>query len=296
MTQQDAQRRRMIEVNAGQRTLYEQEAELKARGNGGGAAVHQVAAQKDTVATRTWKAVKRRVNRARQGFTDPKLVDRRFHRWLPSHIEDSDVLDLGCHTGHAFSLFLAKRCRSYLGVDLSEKALAILDQHLLDQNVPNGRTLAIDFLSDDFPDQKFDLVHAKSVLHHFEHLDVLMRLLHERTRPGAVVLTVDPMQTALSAKIARGLYRPFQNDRDWEWPFTRSSFEAIERYFEIENIQGWFGTAKWAAAASLVSPTIGRTLGERLHRYDLRVASEVGPGLWSCLYVATQLRRKDSVS
>ncbi len=292
MTHDEAQRRRMLEVNENQRMLYEQEAEAHANA-GASTSKKVIGAFKDTFATRTWQGVKRRVVKARRGFTDPKLVDQLFGEWLPSQLDDKDMLDLGCYTGHEFSLAVAKDCRSYLGVDLSEKALGVLDDRLRKIGAKNAKTMAVDFLSDDFPDLSFDLIHARSVLHHFEHLDVLMRLLHERSRPGAIVLTLDPMQTAISARIARGIYRPFQNDRDWEWPFTRASFDAIQKYFEIEHVQGWFGTAKWAAATSLISPALGQSLGEKLHQHDLRVANKVGPGLWSCLYVATKLRRKD---
>jgi hypothetical protein len=37
------------------------------------------------------------------------------------------------------------------------------------------------------------------------------------------------------------MFRPFQNDAAWEWPFEKSNFTLIQKRFEIEGIQGTYG-------------------------------------------------------
>jgi hypothetical protein len=96
----------------------------------------------------------------------------------------------------------------------------------------------------------------------------------------------------LSARFVRALYRPFQSDKDWEWPLTKESFTIIEKYFEIERVQGYLGKSKWAIPVSMMSQETAREKGIAWHAEDMKRASSIGPGLWPCLFVAMKLRRR----
>ena len=129
----------------------------------------------------------------------------------------------------------------------------------------------------------------------FIKIDSFLQVLNSRLNPGGVVISFDPLQTAWSVWLARTLYRPFQQDAAWEWPFKRKNFKLIEDHFQIEELQGVLGHAKWSFALSMI-PFLGRLAvrwGRKLHERDLKKASRTGRGLWRCMQVALKLRKTD---
>ena len=106
---------------------------------------------------------------------------------------------------------------------------------------------------------------------------------------------MDPLNTSLLVRMARRAYRPFQQDAEWEWPFTKQTFKDIQKYFDIEDMQGTLGFSKWGYVAGQVPFTWGAAvkLGKVLHGWDLKHATKLGFGLWSCLGVVMCLRRKE---
>lgn len=180
-----------------------------------------------------------------------------------------------------------------MGLDLSEQATKRLNRKLSEAGLyrPETRAEAGDFLSPAFREADFDVIYAKSVLHHFKHFDTILNVLYAKLAPNGIVVTIDPMQTALPVRIARILYRPLQSDRAWEFPFTRCTFEDLQKYFIIEGLQGVLGRSKWAfLMAPLGADRAGR-LARRLHQHDLKYANEPGADLWRCMKVLMKLRR-----
>lgn len=211
-----------------------------------------------------------------------------LHREWLGDLSGKKVLDLGCFSGNDLSLELARDSGSYLGIDLSERAIESLNRDLREAGLygPDSRAQATDFLSPDFAETGFDVVYAKSVLHHFEHLEAMLEVLSAKLAPGGVVVSWDPMQTSPPVWAARMLYRPLQDDRAWEFPFTRRTFEEIREHFEIEALRGIMGRSKWA----LLIPGAGR-LARRWHERDMARVREPGRDLWRCMQVTMKLRR-----
>lgn len=217
-----------------------------------------------------------------------------MHRGWLNDLTGKKVLDLGCFAGNTLSPYMARTADSYLGLDLSEQAVSRLNQSLVDAGLygPEARALAGDFLSPEFRESGFDVVYALSVLHHFKYLESALRVLHEKLAPGGTVVTWDPMQTSLPVRAARGLYRPFQSDRDWEFPFTRHTFTVLQKYFVIEEVQGILGRSKWAFLMVPLGVERAARLARRWHQRDLEYANRPGGALWRCMQVAMKLRRK----
>lgn len=165
------------------------------------------------------------------------------------------VLDMGCGSGNPLSLWLARRAHDYTAIDLSETQLKPLRARLPQR--PRVRAIAGDFLDTDFGPAGFDLIYARSIFHHFRHFDDFLRCLKAQMNPGGIVITHDPLQTWLPARSLRALYRPFQTDRDWEYPFTRASLTTIGRHFDIMAVQGVMRSSKWAMLAGLALPSLG---------------------------------------
>jgi SAM-dependent methyltransferase len=206
------------------------------------------------------------------------------HREWLGDLSDKDVLDLGCNSGNSLSVEMASSSRSYLGIDLSAPAIEQLRDTL--RNIPNARVEAIDFLAADYR-QRFDVIYAHSVLHHFEDFDLICAELRRALRPGGAVISLDPLQTDPVNKMIRLLYRPFQADRNWEWPFTIRNFEIIRRHFIIEAIQGFRG----ASRAGLVAGSAAARGGLA---WDLQHANKAGLPLLLCWMVAMKFCKRPS--
>jgi 2-polyprenyl-3-methyl-5-hydroxy-6-metoxy-1,4-benzoquinol methylase len=228
--------------------------------------------------------------RTNAGINDNVL--RMHRRWL-NDLSGKKVLDLGCFAGNMLSMHLAQTSASYLGLDLSEQAVRKLNSSLIEAGLygSNARALARDFLSPTFDETDFDVVYANSVLHHFKYPEAALRLLYDKLAPGGIVVTWDPVQTSLPVRAARTVYRPFQSDKAWEFPFTRDTFRGFQKYFVIEEVQGVLGRSKWAFLMTPLGTSCGTHLARRWHEHDLKHANKLGTDLWRCMQVIMKLRR-----
>lgn len=211
--------------------------------------------------------------------------------WLED-LGGKTVLDLGCFEGNQLSLSIAERCGSYIGLDLSEKATAALTRKLEARNLANARAIAGDLLDGALPADSVDVVYAQGVLHHFSDFEEALKELARIMRPGGVIVTVDPMMTEPVNRFFRILYRPFQSNAAWEWPFTRASFRLIERYFEIDEMQGYFGMARLGFPFMAIPGLrrLGRAVSRRGAAFDDRHASQFGLPFYFCWKVTMKLR------
>ena len=194
-------------------------------------------------ATKIWYTLR---NGRLQNIRKELKIERQI---LDLHVEwcgdlsDKKVLDLGCYEGNSLSIYLAQHSREYIAIDLSEKGISHLKKRI--KNINGARAMVIDFLSEDFHEKDFDLIYAYGVLHHFKDTDTLIRRLKEKLNPGGIVISNDPLITSLPVKFMRGIYRPFQADKDWEWPFSIETYQKFATEFKIKERRGMLGRAKW---------------------------------------------------
>lgn len=216
------------------------------------------------------------------------------HRCWTEDLENKAVLDLGCHDSNQLSLWIAERCKTYTGLDLSESAVAALNEKLAARNLDNARAVAQDLLDGGIPANSVDVVYAQGVMHHFYDLDEALQELVRVLRPGGIVVTVDPMMTEPVNRVFRFLYRPFQSNAAWEWPFTRKTFRTLGRYFEIEEMHGYFGIAKLGFPLMAIPGLrpIGRMVSRWGAKFDKTHASRFGFPFYLCWKVTMKLRAK----
>ena len=201
-------------------------------------------------------------------------------------------MELGCYSGSPSTFLLADAAGSYLGVELSPLAVNLLNERFAARGIAHkAAARSMDFLAMD-EQRKFDLIYAHGVLHHFENAGVLFDKLAAMVRPGGVLLFVEPLAINPLYRAIRTLYRPFQSDAAWEWPFQRSTVTALEKNFEI--VEG-FGWGCWSLPLSVLVglPWVGRAL-TRL--YVRLVARETGQGwhpqVWHNSMVTACYRRR----
>ncbi len=238
-------------------------------------------------ATHLWASMRRWLQSWRSSAGITNFAESTLREWV-GNVEGKKVLDFGCFSGNPHSLEIAKNCREYIGLDLSESAIQRLQEKLKD--IPHARAIASDILSDKFKEKDFDIIYARSVLHHFEDIEAMLDTLTSKMSPNGALVCLDPLQTSIPVRIARTLYRPFQSDRAWEWPFDRKTFRTIEKHFTIEKVQGILGASKWTALAAPFGKKASLRLAQRLHERDVNRANQVGKGLWPCMLVVMRLR------
>ncbi len=207
---------------------------------------------KKSLPTKAWFNLRNKfLDPFRRNFNIKSRVYEQHKTWL-GDLSDKKVLDLGCLKGNALSLYMAKNAKEYIGTDLSEKAIADLNKKLIKAECQNAKAIALDFLSPDFKDKDFDIIYAYGVLHHFENFDILINRIKDKLKPDGKVISYDPLDTSAPIRALRKMYRPFQSDKDWEWPFSKSTMREIDWNFKIEEIRGILGKSKYGLLINLL--------------------------------------------
>jgi 2-polyprenyl-3-methyl-5-hydroxy-6-metoxy-1,4-benzoquinol methylase len=213
-------------------------------------------------------------------------------RWC-GDLSNKKVLDLGCYEGNSMSIYLAENSKEYIAIDLSEKGINYLTKRI--KHIPTARALAIDFLSEKFEEKDFDLIYAYGVLHHFKDVDHLISKLKEKLIAKGCVISNDPLQTSLPIKLLRVIYRPFQTDRDWEWPFTKNVFYQFDQAFKILERRGMLGKSKWFFLINLVPLSSKRKVKiiQNWHLEDWMKSQKSDSHMFSCMHLTMLMQKND---
>ena len=248
--------------------------------------------KKKNSATKIWSSFRNGVlNKIKKniGVQDQAYI---LHKKWFGNLADKKVLDLGCFSGNYWSMYLAENAKEYLGIDLSNVAIEKLNLKL--KQFPNAEAKAVDFLSDEFTSNDFDLIYAYGVLHHFENTTILIDRLNEKLNLGGEIISYDPLETSLPIKFLRTLYRPFQSDAAWEWPFTRKVYYQFQNSFEIIERRGVLGKAKWIAIINMlpISNEKKKSIGQRWHKEDWDYSKTSESVLFSCMHITMLMKKK----
>jgi 2-polyprenyl-3-methyl-5-hydroxy-6-metoxy-1,4-benzoquinol methylase len=273
----------MLQVNNRQKDYYES--------HGKSLAAHE----KGNFFTRTWgKGRQKMANYLSDTGMFSHIYEELHPKWL-GNLEGRHVLDLGCYKGNILSLPMARQAASYTGLDLSERAVTVLREALEAEGLYHAKAIAADFLSPEFQSEykeKFDVIYAHSVVHHFEYLEVFLEKMHHCLKPGGVVVSLDPLQTFLPMKVMRTLYRPFQSDADWEFPFKESTLETISQHFDITDTFGIMGKMKWGLPLYFLSEPAGVRYGKKMLQKDMKETAGSSHALWSCMQVTMRWQKR----
>ncbi len=268
----------MLEKNVSQKEYYEFD---KSEGFSHGG----------TVSTKLWSRFRGFIYRLGDDLQlNTKVYD--LHRQWLSPLNDIKVFELGCHMGNELSIELAKKSSSYVGLDLSRSGLDVLEEKLKNSGITNYKLYDMDFLSTDFQEKDFDLVNAIGVLHHFKYFDIFLEKLDSILKPGALIFTLDPLNTYLPIRMARSMYRPFQKDKDWEYPFTKDTIKEIGKRFEIVSVIGILGKLKFAIPLYFFNKKYALKKAEKWMKEDMEGLDINNKKLWKCLRISMLLRKK----
>ncbi|AWI25680.1 class I SAM-dependent methyltransferase [Flavobacterium pallidum] len=215
-----------------------------------------------------------------------------LHKVWFGDLSQKKVLDLGCFSGNNLSTFLAKNSKSYTGIDLSDQAIERLKEKI--QSFPGAKAEAVDFLSEEFSEKDFDLIYAYGVLHHFPSIDILISRLNEKLSAKGQIISYDPLQTSKPIWILRTLYRPFQSDADWEWPFTKKVYYKLSKEFNIVERHGILGKSKWITLLNILPIGSARkvNIGQKWHQQDWENSERNDAVLFRCMHLTMLMQKK----
>lgn len=250
--------------------------------------------KKKNLATKIWSSLREKtLKKIRKNIG---ILDQSYdlHKVWFGDLSQKKVLDLGCYAGNTLSLHLAQNAKQYIGIDLSDVAIGRLQERIA--HIPTAKAVAVDFLTDEFSEKDFDLIYAYGVLHHFQNVPVLIGKLNEKLAPNGEIISYDPLQTSLPIRVIRMLYRPFQSDADWEWPFTRKTYAQFGNAFEIVERRGLLGKTKWFFLLNLwpMAEEKRMQIGKKWHSQDWENSKTSDSALFGCMHVTMRMRKKGS--
>ncbi len=250
--------------------------------------------KKKNLATKIWSSLREKtLKKIRKNIG---ILDQSYdlHKVWFGDLSNKKVLDLGCYAGNSLSMHLAQNAKEYIGIDLSDVAIARLQKNIA--HIPTAKALAVDFLTDDFAEKDFDLIYAYGVLHHFQSVPVLIAKLNEKLAPNGEIISYDPLETSLPIKIIRTLYRPFQSDADWEWPFTKKTYFQFDQAFDIIERRGLLGKTKWFFLLNFLPMSEEKRMetGKKWHQHDWEKSKTTDSALFSCMHVTMLMKKKQS--
>jgi SAM-dependent methyltransferase len=217
--------------------------------------------KKKNFATKLWSFMRNKLlSDFRKELNINEQVYEKHRAWL-GDLSDKKVLDLGCYAGNHLSVYL--------------------------KHLPNAKAEAVDFLSPEFEETDFDVIYAYGVLHHFESLDLLFGKLKEKLADDGKLISYDPLKTSLPLRIIRGIYRPFQSDADWEWPFTKKTVQRFHKEFKVVERRAILGSSKWAFFLNLIPMSASKKLNyiKKLHQKDWEQSQVNDRHLYKCMHL-----------
>jgi SAM-dependent methyltransferase len=148
-------------------------------------------------------------------------------------------LEIGCFSGSAYTFDLIEAAGDYTGIELSSAACSSLRQKVGSRGQSSkARIVCGDVLEYEY-NHRFDFIYAHGVLHHFENPYPLFAKLRNLIRDDGFLVFVEPVAINATYRILRGIYRPFQSDAAWEWPFQKATVVELAKQFEIIDGFGW---------------------------------------------------------
>ncbi len=244
-------------------------------------------------ATKIWFSLRNGIlQKVRKSIGVEKQIHKLHLEWC-GDLSNKKVLDLGCYEGNSLSMHLALYSKEYIAIDLSEKGISKLRNRL--KNLEHANAFAIDFLSEEFKEKDFDLIYAYGVLHHFKDVEMLIGRLKKKLNSKGIIISNDPLQTSLPIKFIRTIYRPFQSDKDWEWPFSKKVYYQFESAFKIKDRRAMLGKAKWFFIVDFLplSEEKKLSIGKKWHKEDWEKSRDSDSYMFKCMHLTMLIEKKD---
>lgn len=243
--------------------------------------------------SRLWRRFRRRV-KSKLDLTSQ--VSQMQAEWVREE-QPKAMLEIGCYDGSEVTISLIHSIQSmrYTGIELSTAASGrFLAKVAGSPAASRVQVVAGDVLVHEFGDERYDVIYMNGVLHHFPDMDQICRRIVSLLKPNGCLITFDPMITNPLFRTLRNMYRPFQSDKDWEFPFSRETFDVLQKYFVIERVQGFMGKGMYLGCLSIL-PVFGSLFdkaAKNATEHDRARAIALNDDFWRCNTAVQRLRVK----
>lgn len=160
----------------------------------------------------------------------------RFDKALARLARSADILEYGCG-GDPRLFSVATISRSATGIDISDTAVALATERADRIGLENTRFAAMNAEQMSFPDNSFDLVFGRGIIHHLD-IDQCFAEIARVLRPGGTALFWEPLghNPLLNGyrRITPGVRTPDEH------PLLRADFDTARRHFEDVSL-AFFG-------------------------------------------------------
>jgi SAM-dependent methyltransferase len=245
----------MIALNRTQAVFYDKihEAEKKYAGSGG-----YKKNEKANLITRGVAALRHAQYNAVTS-TGIRDRERRVHLDWAAEKAGGRFLEIGCQHGSIYTFDLIEASGNFTGVELSSLSCDALRRKIADRGLSHKATIICGDLLEFEPDRKFDFIYANGVLHHFENPDPLFAKIRRLLADDGYLVFVEPVAINRVYRALRSVYRPFQSDAAWEWPFREQTVAELTKRFKIVDGFGW---GRFSAPVSVLCgvPVLGSVI------------------------------------
>jgi SAM-dependent methyltransferase len=231
--------------------------------------------------SRLWRRFRRHI----KSIADVDDRVEAFERDVFEEVRPRLLLEVGCYAGRPQTLSLIQQpwLERYVGLELSAEAIRRFHSKLHHPRAAEVELVVGDFATLDLPAESFDAVYMHGVFHHFPDPAFAVQRIVDLLKPGGSFITFDPLLTNSLFRAARAVYRPFQSDREWEWPLQRGTFDTLGKHLQLRRLQGYLGMEMYGAIAKAVLPVpAARAFADWTRDVDKRHADRIGPGLFRC--------------
>ena len=194
--------------------------------------------RKANIITRLWAGLRYKQQESIKKSGVREFIDQKHAEWIQRK-NGGKFLEIGCFSGSRMTIKLCELSSFYTGVELSTKAVDALNKTFQEKSL-NEKAKAIcgDFLDWDTTN-KYDLFFVHGVLHHFQNLLPVLQKIKDMSSPGAFLILQEPSECFWFFRALRTLYRPFQSDAAWEWPFNFRSIAILNSFCSPLEGFGW---------------------------------------------------------
>jgi len=153
------------------------------------------------------------------------------YAYLEKYAQKGNILDLGCGPGNTANELAGEAYQSYIGVDISEAALA----KAVKRSQENGRASKNSFVNSDFlgyqPTQEFDIILFRESMYHvpYRQMIPILEKYSKRLKPSGVFVV-----RLYAGDIQTGVIKPR----------VTSKLELIKREYEVVESRQFDGAGK----------------------------------------------------
>jgi len=154
------------------------------------------------------------------------LIEQPAMRKLLPDLSGKSVLDLGCGYGHNCIDFVKRGAVGVVGIDISEKMLAVAKKEAEHENIEYINMSMTDIST---LNQKFDLVYSSLAFHYIEDFEKLCKDIYELLNENGVLLFSQEHPLITATIDGNGHYNKDENGRKVSYTFSNYN-EPGERY------------------------------------------------------------------